>query len=57
MRGELGSNDGRSASGSETVAAVDEIDGRSHLVVADISRDGAWIAVPESATVPVEEWL
>jgi hypothetical protein len=56
MSVEMGSNDGRSVSGGETVAAYDEIDGRSHLVVADISRDGAWLAVSESAAVAVEDW-
>jgi hypothetical protein len=29
------------------VAAVDAIDSRDHLVIADVSRDDAWIAVPE----------
>jgi len=56
MSVEMRSNDGRSVPGGETVAAVDEIDGRPHLVVADISRDDAWIAVTESAAAPVEEW-
>ncbi len=40
---------------SEVMAAVDEIDGRSHLVVADIARDDAWLALPESAAVTVAE--
>jgi hypothetical protein len=56
MSVEMESNDGRSVSGGETVAAVDEIDGQSHLVVADISRDDAWVAVAESAAVPADEW-
>jgi hypothetical protein len=30
------------------MSAVDAIDGRDHLVIADVSRDDAWIAVPES---------
>ena len=30
------------------VAAVDDIESRDHLVIADVSRDDAWIAVPES---------
>jgi|GEM_PF-518900 len=49
------SNDGRSAPGDETVAAVDEIDGQPHLVVADISCDDAWIAVDEPAAVSLED--
>ena len=40
---------------SEVVAATDEIDGRSHLVIADIARDDAWLAVAESAAVTLEE--
>jgi MinD superfamily P-loop ATPase len=56
MSVEIGSNDGRSVSGGETVAAIDEIDGRPHLVVADISRDDAWIAVSESTALAVEDW-
>lgn len=40
---------------SDIVAAVDEIDGRPHLVVADIARDDAWIAMAESAAVAVED--
>ena len=40
---------------SEVVAAIDEIDGRSHLVIADIARDDAWLAVAESAAVALEE--
>ena len=56
MSVEMGSSDGQSVSGGETVAAYDEIDGRPHLVVADISRDEAWIAVSESTAVAVEDW-
>ncbi|MDS0475835.1 hypothetical protein [Natrinema sp. 1APR25-10V2] len=48
----IGQQEGAS---SEVVAATDEIDGRSHLVIADIARDGAWLAVPESAAVTVAE--
>lgn len=56
MSVEMGSNDGRVRHSGETVAAVDEMDGRPHLVVADISRDDAWIAVPESAGVELDAW-
>jgi hypothetical protein len=56
MSVEMGSSDGRVTSGGETVAAVDEVDGRPHLVVADISRDDAWLAVPEPAGVDLDEW-
>ncbi|MDF9744184.1 DUF7556 family protein [Natrinema salsiterrestre] len=47
---------GREAEGSsDVVAAIDEIDGRSHLVIADIARDDAWIAVSEHEAVSVDE--
>jgi hypothetical protein len=40
--------------GRETVlSAVDAIDGRDHLVIADVSRDDAWIAVPEGQADPI----
>jgi len=47
---------GRERTDRETVAAVDEIDGRPHLVVADVERDDAWVAVTEDAAVPVADW-
>ena len=56
MSVEMGSNGGRATGGPETVAAVDEIDGQAHLVVADVERDDAWLAVTESEAVAVEEW-
>jgi hypothetical protein len=56
MSVEARSNDGRAVRGGETVAAVDEVDGRPHLVVADITRDEAWLAVPESAGVELDAW-
>jgi len=40
---------------SDVVAAVDEIDGRPHLVIADIARDDAWIAMAEAGAVAVED--
>jgi hypothetical protein len=50
----IGESDGHLDSGDETVvSAVDMIDGRDHLVIADVSRDGAWIAVPENQADPV----
>jgi len=59
MSVEMGSDGDRSVSARETtpetVAAVDEFDGQPHLVIADIERDEAWLAVAESAAVPVEE--
>lgn len=46
---------GRQGGSSDVVAAVDDIDGRPHLVIADIARDDAWIAMAESRTVAVDE--
>lgn len=51
-----GPDGGRSGTGGETLAAVDELDGQPHLVVADVSRDEAWAAVEEPAAVALEEW-
>jgi len=60
MSVEMGSDGDRSVNArettdSETVAAVDEFDGRPHLVIADIGRDDAWLAIEESAAVAVDE--
>ncbi|QLG48534.1 DUF7556 family protein [Natrinema halophilum] len=41
---------------SDVVAAIDEIDGRSHLVIADIARDDAWIAMSTPGTVALNEY-
>jgi len=56
MSVEMGSDGGRSETGAETLAAVDELDGRPHLVVADVSREEAWAAVEERAAVALEDW-
>jgi hypothetical protein len=40
----------------EVMASVDEgPDGGDRLVIADISRDGAWIAMPTRGTYAVSE--
>ncbi|PSP69052.1 hypothetical protein BRC70_07270 [Halobacteriales archaeon QH_6_68_27] len=41
---------------SKRIPKHDELDGRPHLVVADVSRDEAWAAVEEPAAVALEEW-
>lgn len=46
----------RSGDSGDVVTAVDEIDGRSHVVVADIARDDAWIAVAETDAASLERW-
>ena len=56
MSVETGSGGNGVGTGRETVAAVDEIDGRPHLVVADIARDDAWIAVTEPGGLALDEW-
>lgn len=55
MRPEATSVGRRVDGSSDVVAAVDDIDGRPHLVIADIARDDAWIAMSESGTVAVDE--
>lgn len=40
---------------SDVVAAIDEIDGRSHLVIADIARDDAWIAMAATGAAAIDE--
>ncbi|WP_169331373.1 DUF7556 family protein [Halobiforma nitratireducens] len=42
--------------GSEIVAAIDEIDGQPHLVIANIARDGAWISVPRDEAASLPDW-
>jgi hypothetical protein len=38
----------------QVLAAVDDIDSRDHLVIADVSRDDAWIAVPEGQAATLQ---
>lgn len=40
---------------SDIVAAIDEIDGRSHLVIADIARDDAWVAMSTDGSVRLDD--
>ncbi|SDQ27753.1 DUF7556 family protein [Natronobacterium texcoconense] len=40
----------------DVVAAIDEIDGQPHLVIADIARDDAWISVSEAEAASLPEW-
>ncbi|WP_165872120.1 DUF7556 family protein [Natrarchaeobius halalkaliphilus] len=46
----------RAESTHDVTAAVDEIEGRRHLVIADLSRDGVWLAMAESETASLEDW-
>jgi len=40
----------------EVMAAVDDADSRPSYVIADISRDGAWLSVRETDAVILSEW-
>lgn len=40
----------------EVMAAIDEDSGDKRFVVADVSRDNAWVAVPLSDAASLEEW-
>jgi hypothetical protein len=56
MRAEPDSESSSSASDRTVRTAVDDIDGRPHVVVADVSDDGAWIAMPKSEAATLPEW-
>ncbi|WP_169331185.1 DUF7556 family protein [Natrinema versiforme] len=55
MMPEVGSIGSRSDEAGDVVAAVDEIDGNPHLVVANIARDDSWIAMSEADAVSLED--
>ncbi len=40
----------------EVVAAVDHDERGPRLVIADITRDGAWLSMEESAAPTLENW-
>ncbi|WP_202911746.1 DUF7556 family protein [Natrialba swarupiae] len=46
----------RGVPSQEVTAAVDEVDGRPHLVIADLTRDDAWLATAKSDAVSVDDW-
>lgn len=41
---------------SDVVSAVDTIDSADHLVVANITRDDAWLAMGMDRAVSTDEW-
>ena len=45
-----------SAADSDVVAAIDEIDGRPHLVIADIGRGDVWLSTLERDAVSLDDW-
>lgn len=46
----------QSEESDNVVSAIDTIDGGRHLVVADITRDDAWLAMDSARTVSLDEW-
>ncbi|WP_251342037.1 DUF7556 family protein [Haloplanus halophilus] len=42
--------------GSEVMAAVDEGPGLPEFVIADISRDDAWLSVPLTDATGLDDW-
>jgi hypothetical protein len=46
----------QSEESDDVMSALDTIDGGRHLVIADVSRDDAWLAMDSARTVAIEEW-
>ncbi|MFB6127320.1 MAG: hypothetical protein ABEJ79_08540 [Halolamina sp.] len=44
------------ASDSEVMAAMDPVDDGTALVIADVSRDGAWLSVEAEQAPVLSEW-
>ncbi|ELZ13267.1 hypothetical protein HTZ84_08875 [Haloterrigena sp. SYSU A558-1] len=53
---EAGSVGSESATDGDVVAAIDEIDGQPHLVIADIGRDDVWLSMTEEDAASLDEW-
>lgn len=56
MAPEAGSVETASTDSHEVVAAVDEAEGQPRLIIADIARDDAWLSVPETGGVSLDDW-
>ncbi|WP_174811714.1 DUF7556 family protein [Salinadaptatus halalkaliphilus] len=56
MTPNVGSVGRESADDRDVVTAVDEIDGRDHLVIADLTQDEAWLSAAECDATSLEEW-
>ncbi|QCJ46587.1 DUF7556 family protein [Haloprofundus sp. MHR1] len=52
----VGNEHATESSGAEVTCAFDEVDGEKSLVVADIGRDDAWLAMSASTCVEVGSW-
>ena len=46
----------QAADSTGTMAAVDSINDRAHVVIADVDAEGAWIAMPRLETPTVSNW-
>jgi len=55
MTPNVGSVGARSSDDREVVAAIDEVDGQRQLVIADLTRDGAWLSMCPTEATPLEE--
>ncbi|WP_202613907.1 DUF7556 family protein [Halostella pelagica] len=56
MASEMESVMRRGGENGDVMAAIDEIEGRPHLVIADVARDDAWISTAETASVSLGDW-
>ncbi len=41
---------------ADVLAAIDRTGERALLVISDVTRDGAWLTVPEAEAVSVDTW-
>ena len=49
--------DGAQCDDGEVMAAIDEVDGIERLVIADVSRDDAWVSTLAGCGATLSEWL
>ncbi|MFB6125474.1 MAG: hypothetical protein ABEJ59_05900 [Halanaeroarchaeum sp.] len=47
---------GRDAAAPEVMASLDDREGEPRFVIADISRDGAWVSTPAAAATALAAW-
>lgn len=55
-RARRGESHAGAAEASRVMCAVDEQSGRARFVVADVSRDDAWISTDEPDAARLEDW-
>lgn len=41
---------------ADVMAAIDQSGERTLYIISDVSKDGAWLSLPESEAVLLEEW-